>query len=376
MAIQPVSRFLASRQGIILIGAIIGILAPLLQKFGNPANMGICVACFERDIVGALGLHRAAVVQYIRPEIPGFILGSLMAAFYFKDFRARTGSAPLVRFVLGFCAMVGALVFLGCPWRALLRLAGGDLNAILGLTGLTIGVAIGDQFLKHGYTLGRSRPTYASAGLVMPALSLGLLLLLFFAPRFSANGPIFFSEMGPGSMHAPVIMSLAVGLIVGIIAQRTRFCTMGSIRDVLLVRDLHLMSGIIALTIAAFATNLILGQVHVGFSAQPVAHSNHLWNLLGMVLAGLAFVLAGGCPGRQLILSGEGDGDAAIFVLGMLTGAAFAHNFALASGPDALVDGALKVGGPSIWGMWAVAIGLVICLLIGWTMREKIEEVR
>ena len=151
---------------------------------------------------------------------------------------------------------------------------------------------------------------------------------------------------------------------------------MGSIRDVLLVRDLHLMSGIIALTIAAFATNLILGQVHVGFSAQPVAHSNHLWNLLGMVLAGLAFVLAGGCPGRQLILSGEGDGDAAIFVLGMLTGAAFAHNFALASGPDALVDGALKVGGPSIWGMWAVAIGLVICLLIGWTMREKIEEVR
>ncbi|NLZ16964.1 MAG: YedE-related selenium metabolism membrane protein [Desulfobulbaceae bacterium] len=374
MAIQPVSRFLASRRGIILIGAVIGILAPLLQKFGNPANMGICVACFERDIAGALGLHRAAVVQYIRPEIPGFILGSLAAALFFKDFRARTGSAPLVRFVLGFCAMIGALVFLGCPWRTLLRLAGGDLNAILGLIGLTIGIAIGDQFLKHGYTLGRSRPTYTSSGLIMPFFAMGLLLLLFFAPQFSANGPIFFSEKGPGSMHAPIALSLAVGLIVGIIAQRTRFCTMGSIRDVLLVGDLHLMSGIIALTVAAFATNLILGQVHVGFSAQPVAHSNHLWNLLGMVLAGLAFVLAGGCPGRQLILSGEGDGDAAIFVLGMITGAAFAHNFALAAGPDTMVDGVLKVGGPSIWGMWAVGIGIVICLLIGWAMREKIEE--
>ncbi len=376
MAIKPVSRFLASRQGIILIGAVIGILAPLLQKFGNPANMGICVACFERDIAGALGLHRAAVVQYIRPEIPGFILGSLAAALLFKDFRARTGSAPLVRFVLGFCAMIGALVFLGCPWRTLLRLAGGDLNAILGLTGLTIGIAIGDQFLKHGYTLGRSRPTYTSAGLIMPIFALALLLLLFFAPQFSANGPIFFSAKGPGSMHAPIALSLAVGLIVGVIAQRTRFCTMGSIRDVLLVGDLHLMSGIIALTVAAFVTNLILGQVHVGFSMQPVAHSNHLWNALGMVLAGLAFVLAGGCPGRQLILSGEGDGDAAIFVLGMLCGAAFAHNFALAAGPDSMVDGVLKVGGPSIWGMWAVGTGIVICLWIGWTMREKFEEAR
>ena len=130
-----------------------------------------------------------------------------------------------------------------------------------------------------------------------------------------------------------------------------------------------------ALTLAAFGTNLVLGQVHVGFSAQPVAHSNHLWNLLGMVLAGLAFVLAGGCPGRQLILSGEGDGDAAVFVLGMIAGAAFAHNFALASGPDTMAEGVLKVGGPSVWGMWAVGIGIVVCLLIGWTMREKIEGV-
>ena len=41
-----------------------------------------------------------------------------------------------------------------------------------------------------------------------------------------------------------------------------------------------------------------------------------------MVLAGLAFALAGGCPGRQLFLAGEGDGDSAIFVLGMVSGAA------------------------------------------------------
>jgi uncharacterized protein len=133
--------FFASRWGIIIAGAAIGILAPLLQKLGNPPNMGICVACFERDIAGALGLHRAAAVQYLRPEIMGFVLGSTAAALLFREFKARGGSAPLVRFILGVFAMVGALAFLGCPWRATLRLAGGDLNALLGIAGLAAGIA-------------------------------------------------------------------------------------------------------------------------------------------------------------------------------------------------------------------------------------------
>ena len=59
----------SSAKGIIFVGALIGIIAPLLQFLGNPPNMGICVACFERDIAGALGFHGAKVVQYIRPEI-------------------------------------------------------------------------------------------------------------------------------------------------------------------------------------------------------------------------------------------------------------------------------------------------------------------
>ncbi|MBF0230206.1 MAG: YedE-related selenium metabolism membrane protein [Desulfamplus sp.] len=372
MSVKPVSNFLASKWGLVSTGVVIGIIAAFLQKLGNPANMGICVACFERDIAGALGLHRVAVVQYIRPEIIGFVLGSMITAFIFRDFKARHGSAPIVRFILGAFAMIGALAFLGCPWRAMLRLAGGDINAVIGIIGLIIGIAVGDQFLKYGYNLGRSYKTYNVAGFVMPAIMAGFLLLLIFAPKFGENAPIFFSEKGPGSMHAPLMISLAAGLIIGFIAQRTRFCTMGSIRDVLLVGDLHLMRGVIALIVSAFITNLILGQFHVGIAGQPIAHSNYLWNLLGMVLAGLAFVLAGGCPGRQLILSGEGDCDAAVFVLGMITGAAFSHNFGLAGSPDKIVDGAVTVGGISQFGMVAVITGIVVCLIIGFTMREKI----
>lgn len=361
---KPSKNFLATKWGIIAVGCLIGVLAALLQKWGNPANMGICVACFERDIAGALGLHRAGVVQYMRPEIIGFVLGSLMAAYSFSEFRARAGSAPIVRFVLGVFAMIGALVFLGCPWRAVLRLAGGDGNAILGIGGLAFGIWIGTLFLKGGYNLGRSQKAYTSVGWLLPLIMLGFLALRVIFPPVEGeaqSGVLFYSLKGPGSMYAPLPVSLIIGLGIGFLAQRSRFCTMGAIRDLLLFKQMHLMMGLIALTVFAFLTNLVLGQFSPGFAGQPVAHTMHFWNFAGMALAGLAFALAGGCPGRQLFLAGEGDGDAAVFVLGMIVGAAISHNFGLASSPNGV--------GPH--GIAAVIIGLLACLFIGFTMRKK-----
>jgi hypothetical protein len=359
------AQFFATRWGIISVGAFIGVLAPLLQKWGNPANMGICVACFDRDIAGALGLHRAAVVQYMRPEIIGFVLGSLIAAYAFKEFRARAGSAPIVRFVLGAFAMIGALVFLGCPWRAVLRLAGGDGNAIFGILGLIGGIWVGTFFLKGGYNLGRAQKTHTSVGWLLPLTMLGFLVLMLIFPQVQGqekSGVLFYSVKGPGSMHAPLIVSLVIGLLIGFLAQRSRFCTMGAIRDFVLFKQAHLLLGFIALVVVAFIVNLILGQFHPGFEKQPVAHTMSLWNFGGMVLAGLAFCLAGGCPGRQLFLAGEGDGDAAVFVLGMIVGAGISHNFGLASSPDGV--------GP--YGIPAVIIGLLVCLFIGFTMRKEV----
>jgi YedE family putative selenium metabolism protein len=80
-----------------------------------------------------------------------------------------------------------------------------------------------------------------------------------------------------------------------------------------------------------------------------------------MSLLGLAAVMLGGCPLRNLILSGEGDNDAAVTVLGYIAGAAIAHNFLLAS----------STKGVGTWGPVAVIIGLVFCVAIGFLMREK-----
>lgn len=352
---------------IVASGGLIGILAALLVKFGNPVNMGICVACFFRDIAGGLGLHRAAVVQYLRPEIPGFILGSFGMAKAKGEFKSRGGSSPLLRFILGFFLMVGALVFLGCPLRMILRLANGDLNALVGLFGYVAGIWIGIQFLKQGFTLGKSTKQAAVSGYTMPFVAIALLILLLTAPAF-----IFFSESGPGSMAAPVVLALGAGLAVGAVLQRTRLCTAGGIRDIMLIKDFHYLWGLIGIFVFALLGNLIFNfeTFKIGFEGQPIAHNDHLWNFLGMALAGIAAVLLGGCPLRQSILAGEGDTDATVTIFGLMAGAAFAHNFGLAASAQ----------GVGLNGKVAVVIGLVIVLSIGYGVvkaaAEKAAEIK
>ncbi|KGT35980.1 membrane protein, partial [Campylobacter fetus] len=124
----------------IVSGGVLGVLAALLVQAGNPGNMGICAACFLRDSAGALGFHKVEALQYLRPEILGLIIGGFLASlFWTKEFAPKSSPAAFSNFFLGVFAMIGTLVFLGCPWRAFLRLGGGDMTAIAGFLGLGVG---------------------------------------------------------------------------------------------------------------------------------------------------------------------------------------------------------------------------------------------
>ena len=347
-------------KGIITAGAVVGLLAVILVNLAIRLIWGMCIACFIRDIAGALGLQRAEVVQYIRPEIIGIVLGAFLTAFGMKEFSAKGGSSPLVRFMLGFIVMIGALMFLGCPLRMVLRMAGGDLNALVGLAGFAAGIGIGILFLNRGFTLKRTYSLVKFEGFIFPAAMIGLLILLLAKPAF-----IFFSEKAPGAAHAPILLSLIAGLIVGALAQRTRLCMVGNKRPNPiqgLVPDFRLPCNICS-SIDRQPGN---GKILSWFANQPVAHGDGLWNFLGMMLAGWGSVLLGGCPLRQLILSAEGNIDSVITVIGMTAGAAFAHNFSLAA----------SAKGPAPNGKIAVIIGFAVLLLVSYFNIEKQTEVK
>ena len=345
---------------VILTGVVIGIAALVLTALGNPANMGFCIACFERDIAGAVGLHSAAKVQYVRPEIIGLVLGSFLMALATKEWKARAGSSPALRFVLGAFVMIGALAFLGCPLRMVLRLAGGDLNAVVGLAGFAAGIFLGTIFIRKGFTLQRNYATKTLDGTVLAVPTLFRL-----------------SEEGPGSKHAPFLIALVIALVVGALAQRSRICMVGGLRDTMMFGDLHLLWGFIAIFVTVLIGNLIGGNFKLGFTSQPIAHSSHVWNFLGMLLAGWGSVLLGGCPLRQLILAGSGNADSTVTVFGMIVGAAFAHNFGLAGNADAVNEaGEYVVGGISTNGKVAVILGIVIVLVISYVNSMKKQEAK
>jgi YedE family putative selenium metabolism protein len=111
----------------------------------------------------------------------------------------------------------------------------------------------------------------------------------------------------------------------------SRLCFVAGLRDSVLFKSFSMLGAFITLLVVVLIGNLITGNFNLGFEGQPVAHTDWLWNFLGMLLVGLCSVLLGGCPFRQVVLAGTGNSDSGITVLGMIAGAAFAHNFSLAS---------------------------------------------
>lgn len=349
-------------------GVVTGLIAAALAYFGNPKNMAICIACFVRDIAGSMKFHQAAVVQYFRPEIVGFVFGAFIISLVTNEFRSTAGSSPMIRFFLGMAMMIGALVFLGCPTRMVLRMASGEISSYIGLIGFVGGVATGIYFLKKGYSLGRSQITKKASGMILPVVFGLLMVATLVVPQVFA-----FSESGPGSFHAPWLISLAGGLAIGMIAQRIRMCFAGGVRDALLIKNFDLLSILVGIFAAMAVYNIVINDFQIRMFG-PVAHAQHLWNILGLYVVGFASILLGGCPLRQLILTGQGSSDSAVTTLGMLLGAAVAHNFGFASAPAAAAtaDAAAVAGGPGTPGMIAVivCIGFLFAVGIYGTKKE------
>lgn len=344
-----------SKKSMLFGGLSLGFVAIMLAFFGNPANMAICVACFIRDTAGAMKLHSAAPVQYVRPEIAGIVLGAAGISFFRKERQSVAGSSPATRFILGMIMVIGALIFLGCPLRLVLRMAGGDLNAYVGLIGFVAGILTGIVALKQGFFLGKAKQTNQTSSFILPIFLLAILILSV------TTSLLVTSSEGPGSMHAPVAIALLGGLIFGITSQILRLCFSGSIRDALLIKnyDKLLIVGLFFTIVLIY--NLASGNFNLSFANQPIAHTEHLWNILGMYIVGLAGVLLGGCPLRQLILAGQGSSDATIVIFGMFFGGAIAHNFNLASSGN----------GTTPEGRIATIICIFILLLIALTNRKQ-----
>jgi hypothetical protein len=120
------------------------------------------------------------------------------------------------------------------------------------------------------------------------------------------------------------LVSLGVGLIVGYLGQRSRMCTIGGLRDFVLVRDTGLLKGVGAMLLAAWvafgAIRLISGST-VGHDlivagTKPSSLGAVAALVLGGLLLGFIATLSGACPLRQHVLAGQGRIGAWSFLAG------------------------------------------------------------
>lgn len=106
------------------------------------------------------------------------------------------------------------------------------------------------------------------------------------------------------------ISALILGLIYGLIAQKTQFCISGSVKDFVLSRSTRrLASVIVAMIFAIIFSQLATTIYQIDFSQTIYLQSsvNYFTIILGGVLFGIGMMKADGCSSRHLVKFAQGD---------------------------------------------------------------------
>jgi uncharacterized membrane protein YedE/YeeE len=107
-----------------------------------------------------------------------------------------------------------------------------------------------------------------------------------------------------------VWLAFALGVVFGAVAQRTHFCTMGAIADIVNMGDWNRMrQWLLAIAVAILGTNLLAFFGVIDLSKALYTGPRLIWlsNIVGGALFGFGMVLASGCGSKNLVRIGGGN---------------------------------------------------------------------
>ncbi|MEO7937184.1 MAG: YeeE/YedE family protein [Burkholderiaceae bacterium] len=185
---------------------------------------------------------------------------------------------------------------------------------------------------------------------------------------------------------AVLASAFAAAVVFGAIAQRTHFCTMGAIADIVNMGDwsrMRMWVLAVAVAVLGFNTMVALEWVQAGNSLYAGPRLSWLSLLCGGLMFGFGMVLASGCGSKNLVRAGAGNLKAwvVLLVLGLsafatLKGITAVLRVAtvdrigvdLPSGQDLphLLSGVTGLAVPTLAGWLGL---LVAALLLAWVLR-------
>ena len=105
-------------------------------------------------------------------------------------------------------------------------------------------------------------------------------------------------------------LSVAVGLCFGALMQKTGFCTMGAVTDIISVGDYtRLRQWMLAIAVGIFGVGVlsVMGDINTAKTIYTAARLNWLSIVVGSLVFGFGMVLAAGCSSKTLVRIGEGN---------------------------------------------------------------------
>ena len=177
---------------------------------------------------------------------------------------------------------------------------------------------------------------------------------------------------GPGGNHMPfgsvisAATAILLGLALGFVLQRGRFCLNSAFRDIIFLQDLTFFrSYLLCLVVAVIGTNVLessglimtFDQDTGGFVSTELMRQSFVpvANILGGFLFGLGIVLAGGCASGIVYRLGEGQIGALIAIVGFFFGVGMTTDGMFSPIRDYLKGFKVEVFGvsnPAIWDLF------------------------
>ena len=112
--------------------------------------------------------------------------------------------------------------------------------------------------------------------------------------------------------------AFAIAVAFGVVAQRTRFCTMGAIADLAATGDstrIRMWAVAVGTAIIGFNAMVWLGRVNAADSIYAGPRVAWLSALTGGIMFGIGMVLASGCTSKNLLRAGSGNLKAVVVLL-------------------------------------------------------------
>jgi hypothetical protein len=196
----------------------------------------------------------------------------------------------------------------------------------------------------------------------------------------------------PFGSYISALSAVALGLALGFIFQRGRFCLNSAFRDIIFVQDLTLFRAyLLCVAVAVLGTNILdsaglimtFDQETGNIVSTSLLRQNvvPVANVLGGFLFGIGIVLAGGCASGIVYRLGEGQVAAMVAIIGFFFGIGMTTDGLLSPVREILKSWRFEIDGKSnlaIWDLFGggptakwLTIGIFVIVLLAFVFKGK-----